>query len=123
MSTTATPAKKTTAPASKRKSDTPGTNVANDAAIRLRLFDPRREKREYNLDVAVLEQLAAYEAYLYATYGQKPATNKVLELLLDVALSGETGFQNWRKEQPKNAPPIIQQTPAAPGQILDGVSN
>ncbi len=103
-------AKKTAAPA-KRNTTAPGLtpNPTNEATLLLRLFEPKREKREYLLDENVLALLAAYEAYLFSRYKQKPATNKVVELLIEEALGREANFQTWRTQPGRHNESITPQ--------------
>lgn len=109
-------AKKTAAPA-KRNTTAPAPgltpNPTNEATLLLRLFEPKREKREYLLDENVLASLATYEAYLFSLYKQKPATNKVVELLIEEALGREANFQAWRSQQTRQKESITPQMGAS----------
>jgi hypothetical protein len=68
-------------------------------AIRLRLFEPKREKKDYELDVFIIGQVASYEDYLTETFEQKPASNKVVEMLLEESLKSNSAFQLWLKDK------------------------
>lgn len=75
-----------------------GKGVSLDA-IRLRLFEPQREKKEFSLDVVVIGAVVNYEEYLTEKFGQQPATNKVVEMLLEDSLKANADFQSWLREK------------------------
>lgn len=90
---TATARKKTTV---KKNNGSYSSARADDLdKIRLRLFEPKREKREYHLDAHILKLVSNYEDYLTEAFDEKPPSNKVIEILLENSLKGNSPFQNW----------------------------
>lgn len=68
--------------------------------MRIRLFEPKREKREFNLETGVTELIDDYSEYLTEmNSGQKPSPNGVMETLAINALKGHTEFQSWREKK------------------------
>lgn len=80
----------------KTKTNRNGSELDFDK-IRLRLFEPERDKKEYLLDKIIIKTIEDYEKYLEQKFGQKPASNKVVELLLEESLNNNADFQTWRK--------------------------
>lgn len=64
-----------------------------------RLFDPKREKKEFLLDARIMRLVASYEEYLTEAFKEKPAENKIIEVLLEKSLQDNTPFQTWLKEK------------------------
>lgn len=94
---TATARKKTTV---KKNNGLTSSAKADDLdKIRLRLFEPKREKKEYQLDAHILGMVNDYEEYLTEAFGDKPQSNKVIEILLENSLKGNTPFQKWMVEK------------------------
>lgn len=89
---------------SNKAKPTPGRNSAKQPdfdEIRFRLFEPQRESREFLIDVTLMEKIGDYELFLTDRFGQKPASNKVIELLLEESLRSNTEFETWRRSTPQ----------------------
>lgn len=72
-------------------------------SLRLRLFEPERIKKELNLDSVIVKSVEMYEEFLAETFRQKPAQNKVVELLIEDSLENNAPFQTWKKQNTARA--------------------